>query len=409
MSSSFFGRYFKKVVPQAEYIPLGTTTETGEANPQPYRSPYIPPKPKSFFGIDSLGCILVDGLGCIIVLCFVISIGLFTMSFFSVIGGNYSSVVNYTVESLTRDVQIKAIHSHNDYWRQRPLYDALSVGAVSVEADIWHFPQGLVLTSTASTSGLNEAVRNFDSNELYVGHSLFYLKPNNTLNALYLDAIYNFLGQANPLQKYKNGTAATFQGEPDLNGVFFDFPDQQLYLWFDIKTDAEDTYKSVKPLLQRFIDKGYLTYYDTAAKKLVKGPVVLTLTGNLPTELVKAETTRYVFLDGSLLSFNLTYDASSASTLSDLAKLSLVASGSLQSVLGSAESYQNASRAGFTDEQKAAIQDHVNVAHKYGLKTRIWGGINWPNEVKLSQYKTYVEVGVDLLNVDDLNQAADDF
>jgi hypothetical protein len=31
----------------------------------------------------------------------------------------------------------KPIHSHNDYWRDVPFYSALSVGAFSVEADVW--------------------------------------------------------------------------------------------------------------------------------------------------------------------------------------------------------------------------------------------------------------------------------
>lgn len=39
--------------------------------------------------------------------------------------------------SLTQGIIPKALHSHNDYWRQLPFYSALSVGAVSIEADVW--------------------------------------------------------------------------------------------------------------------------------------------------------------------------------------------------------------------------------------------------------------------------------
>lgn len=399
MSHSFLNIFGKKLIPKTEYFPLSSISGTSEATDSRFNGEPTQERQKKDY--------LLSGL---IVACVVLPTALFIIVMTSYLGwGNTSSLVNYTVESLTRDVQIKAIHSHNDYWRQRPLFDALSNGVVSVEADIWHFPQGLVLTSTASTADKQTGDRSFDSSELYVGHSLFYLKPNNTLNALYLDSIFNLLSQANPQQTYQNKTTATFPGEPQYNGVFYDFPDEPLYLWFDIKTSANDTYTAVKPLLQRFIDKGYLTHYDTTTKSLVKGPIVLTLTGNLPTELVKAEATRYVFLDGSLLSFNLTFDSTSASTLSELSKLSLVASGSLQDILGGAESYQNASRAEFTDEQATRIKDHIDTAHKYGVKTRIWGGINWPNYVKLAHYKTYYELGIDLLNVDDLEQAADEF
>lgn len=38
---------------------------------------------------------------------------------------------------LTQGIVPKPFHSHNDYWRQIPFYSALSVGAVSVEADVW--------------------------------------------------------------------------------------------------------------------------------------------------------------------------------------------------------------------------------------------------------------------------------
>ncbi|KAK5278230.1 hypothetical protein LTR40_009410, partial [Exophiala xenobiotica] len=37
----------------------------------------------------------------------------------------------------TRGIIPKPIHSHNDYWRDIPFYSALSVGCVSVEADVW--------------------------------------------------------------------------------------------------------------------------------------------------------------------------------------------------------------------------------------------------------------------------------
>lgn len=29
------------------------------------------------------------------------------------------------------------IHSHNDYWRAKPFWTALSNGVISVEADVW--------------------------------------------------------------------------------------------------------------------------------------------------------------------------------------------------------------------------------------------------------------------------------
>ena len=46
---------------------------------------------------------------------------------------------NQTIEDLNRDIYAKPLHSHNDYWREYPLFSALSAGAISVESDIWYF------------------------------------------------------------------------------------------------------------------------------------------------------------------------------------------------------------------------------------------------------------------------------
>ena len=35
----------------------------------------------------------------------------------------------------------KNIHSHNDYWRDVPLYSALANGVRSIEADVWLNPK----------------------------------------------------------------------------------------------------------------------------------------------------------------------------------------------------------------------------------------------------------------------------
>lgn len=322
-------------------------------------------------------------------------------------GNNTLVTPNYTVESLTRDVQVKNIHSHNDYWRSEPFFEALTFGVISIEADVWHFPSGLEIeTYTESTNSSSKDIKSFSNEEIYVGHSLVYLQPKRTLNNLYLDPIYNLLKDSNPKLTYENHSSASFQGEPPLHGVFYDFPDQTLYLWFDIKTASNDTYNGLKPLLKRFIDNNWLTSYDTSTKKLSPGPVTITLTGNLPTELVSSEEIRYVFLDAPLLNFNLT--SNGKADLNSTALLSQVASGSLQSILGD-ESYKEALRSDFSPDQLAKIKDHVDTAHKYNLKTRIWGGVTWPNYVKLAQNKGYYLIGVDLLNTDDIAQFANSF
>ncbi|KAL9581009.1 MAG: hypothetical protein Q9203_006078, partial [Teloschistes exilis] len=63
----------------------------------------------------------------------------------------------------THDVNPIPCHSHNDYWRRVPLYDALAGGCTGVEADIW-----------------------FDAtkpDDLFVGHNKKSLTPARTLKA----------------------------------------------------------------------------------------------------------------------------------------------------------------------------------------------------------------------------------
>ena len=63
-------------------------------------------------------------------------------------------------------VPLERAHSHNDYYRQRPLLDALDLGICSIEADIF-----LV------------------DGELLVAHDLHRTAPDKTLRGMYLDPL----------------------------------------------------------------------------------------------------------------------------------------------------------------------------------------------------------------------------
>jgi hypothetical protein len=73
---------------------------------------------------------------------------------------------------VTRDVLPLPCHSHNDYWRRVPLFDAIHWGCTSVEADVWQFE---------------------DQKDLLVGHSAASLTPGRTLRSLYVDPIVELL------------------------------------------------------------------------------------------------------------------------------------------------------------------------------------------------------------------------
>ncbi|RCK58081.1 Altered inheritance of mitochondria protein 6 [Candida viswanathii] len=319
---------------------------------------------------------------------------------------------NHTIEGLNRDVYAKPLHSHNDYWRQHPLFDALSVGAVSVESDVWVFDRNYTLnrTSTAST-GVNETLT-FRTDEVYVGHNQEFLRPINTLFNLYLNPLFQFLQFANPTYTFvdqsgdDNGDSPLLGDASVKNSVFYNNAEQPLYLWFDFKTSPNETYDALKPLLQPFIDKGYLAYYNTTEDRYHPGPLILTITGNLPTEKVSSEEIRYFFLDGPLQNF--TNDNTDTDFLERWSKLSRVASGSLLSLLGR-DLYPSTTTNEFSEEQKEKLKEIFDKAHEYGLKTRIWGDIIWPWNLLNSHLEDFFQLGSDLLNVDDLQKALELF
>ena len=122
--------------------------------------------------------------------------------------------------SLTQDIIPVAIHSHNDYWRPIPFYSALSVGAISIEADVWLY-----------------------NGTLYVGHEPSALTTQRTLRTLYIDPILAVLHRQNPRSNFVT-TGATHNGVYDVDSK------QTLYLFVDMKTDGTKTWPYLVDALQ---------------------------------------------------------------------------------------------------------------------------------------------------------------
>jgi hypothetical protein len=84
--------------------------------------------------------------------------------------------VGHWISDATQDVHPVRCHSHNDYWRTRPLIEAIAAGCPSVEADVW-----------------------YKDDDLYVGHREFELRANRTLRSLYIDPLINIIERQNDL------------------------------------------------------------------------------------------------------------------------------------------------------------------------------------------------------------------
>src|SRR6266480_2638634 len=160
---------------------------------------------------------------------------------------------DYPTDS-TRDIVPIPCHSHNDYWRRVPLYEAIHYGCTSVEADVWLLDE-----------------------ELYVGHSTSSLTPNRTFHSLYIDPLVEIIDKQNPSTDFVNGTQTR-------NGVFDEDPDQTLVLLVDFKTNGEELFPIVESQINLLRDRDYLSYFN--GKTFVSRAITVVATGNAPFKLI---------------------------------------------------------------------------------------------------------------------------
>lgn len=156
----------------------------------------------------------------------------------------YSTSAQVTVTPLPH------AHAHNDYNHERPLLDALDHGFCSVEADIF-----LV------------------DGELLVAHNREDVHTERTLQDLYLDPLRARVKE-NGGRVYPNGP--------------------EFILLVDIKEYGPAAYKVLRAELADYAE--ILTAFSPDST--TKGAVTIILSGDRPTELVAAEATRYVAIDG---------------------------------------------------------------------------------------------------------------
>ncbi|RDW76167.1 hypothetical protein BP5796_06988 [Coleophoma crateriformis] len=260
----------------------------------------------------------------------------------------------------SRDITPIACHSHNDYERDIPLFDALQVGCTSVEADIW-----------------------LEDSELYVSHHKSQIKPNRTLKTLYINPLLEILKNQN--------LPATF---PDTSedirpqGVFDKAPNTTLVLLVDFKTDGEETFPYLMKQLEPLRQAGWLSYYDSATLSRVARPITVVGTGNTPFSFIATNQTTDIFFDAPLASLESTdlYNTTN----------SYYASVSIKKAVGHIWSW------GLSSKQIKTIKTQIQMAKNAGLIARYWDTPSWPVGLKLSIWRILEEEDVGVLNVDDL-------
>ncbi|EFW99921.1 hypothetical protein CMQ_239 [Grosmannia clavigera kw1407] len=267
-----------------------------------------------------------------------------------------------------RDVIPVPCHSHNDYWRNVPLFSALYAGCVGVEADVWLL------------DGYED--------ELYVGHSRAALQPNRTFRSLYVDPLVEILARQNKDHHYFSGNDSSSSVQP--RGVFDIRPDQTLVLLVDIKTSGPETFHKVLEGLEPLRSRGWLTTYRDG--RLHQGPITVVGSGRTPfADVVANSTYRDVFFDAPLdrIENSQQYDQTN----------------SYYSSVAIGEGLGTIWFGIFRESQLQLLRHQVRQAHDHGLKARYWDLPAWPISARNRVWDTLVSEGVDMLNVDDLNGA----
>ncbi|KAI9830357.1 MAG: hypothetical protein M1819_005738 [Sarea resinae] len=287
---------------------------------------------------------------------------------------------------LTRGIVPKMIHSHNDYWRDIPFYSALSVGAVSVEADVWLYNDTLYVRRTSlSLLAPEESKLTRSSGTQQVGHEESALTTSRTFESLYITPILETLQAQNP--------PSPFLTAPTKNGVFDTASTQTLYLFVDVKTAGEATWPSVVSALGPLRDAGYLTTVNSSGIP-VRGPVTVIGTGNTPLDQVQTVTAgRDYFYDAPLPFLDTTF-ANITSAVSP------IASYDFNAVFGAVPGTQ------LNDIQLATLRAQVAAAHAKGILVRYWDLPGWPISTRNGIWRQLRNEGADFVNADDLLAAA---
>lgn len=232
-------------------------------------------------------------------------------------------------------------HAHNDYQHDHPLFDALSHGFSSVEADIWLAPDG----------------------ELLVGHQKDALQHGQTLESLYLDPLKQLVSE-NGGHVYRDSTAP-------------------LQLLIDVKSPATETYQALDARL-RTTYASMLTSWTNGVE--TPGAIRVVISGNRDRALMESQTTRYAAYDGRL------------SDLGDGTPASFMPL--ISNSWGSVFKWKGTGK--MPADQRQLLQQIVAEAHANGQEIRFYGTPDRSKAQREAVWRAELNAGVDWLNTDEL-------
>jgi hypothetical protein len=230
-------------------------------------------------------------------------------------------------------VPLKNAHAHNDYEHKRPLFEALENGFCSVEADVF-----LV------------------DGKLQVGHTRSSLKPERTLESLYLDPLR---------ERAKANGGKIFPGGPTI------------FLLVDVKTSGKETCAALLKVLDGYEELLSVTrdgHFEPRA-------VTVVVSGNCHRETILSPAVRRAGVDGRPSDLDSEAPVDQIPWISD----------------SWGPTFRWRGEGPMPEAEKTRLREFTAKAHKHGRLVRFWAT---PERVAL--WKELRADGVDLLNTDRL-------
>jgi alkaline phosphatase len=233
-----------------------------------------------------------------------------------------------TLSSVKAQYSTLNAHSHNDYANDIPFRMAYNNHFGSIETDIWAF-----------------------ENELYVAHTRSGIKPQNTLDALYIQPIVKTVRQNRG--KAWIDDSSTFQ------------------LLIDLKT-------AVEPTLSILVEK-LRNYPDVFDPNVNENAIRIVITGNRPDPSEFSKYPDFIYFDGIL---DQKYSGQ------QLKRIVLFSENFKKIIPWDGEG-------NIIEKEKNRLQYVIDSVHTLNKKIRFW---NAPDDI--NAWKTFIIMGIDYINTD---------
>jgi hypothetical protein len=295
---------------------------------------------------------------------------------FKRIGNPNSDLWEESYQTFIHDAHLVPVHSHNDYTRRIPLFEALASGCISVEADV-HLKGG----------------------DLLIGHTSKGLRRSVNLRRMYLEPLQRMLDNRKAQLPEKDGA---------WRGIFDADTKQTLVLLVDQKSAGPQALAELHLQLQSLRELDYLAYWNGTDK--IMRPITIVASGKAPFDSITAlpNEHRDIFYDAPLEALPSIGDDFSAHPPTFKYNISNSHYASTQYVNAvtwrpSDTHYSYPP----TPQGKDLSGSQIEQAASRGLLTRYWDVPTSPQNLRDAAWRHLTGAYVGLLNMDDLGEVRD--